>query len=146
MSTNNNNIKVERISELTKLQQLYQTNPIEIQAMSMDEKLIKAIKEMADGKESGFNVVYSETYNHVYFRAKQHMHDEEDALDLTQIVFVEAFKNIGSLQTPEALYGWLDSGRIFGKTGRGFQRINVACPRSVLNEALTRINKCLEEV
>lgn len=74
----------------------------------MDEKLINAIKEMADGKESGFNVVYSETYNHVYFRAKQHMHDEEDALDLTQIVFVEAFKNIGSLQTPEALYGWLD--------------------------------------
>lgn len=74
----------------------------------MDEKIIKAIKEMADGKESGFNVVYSETYNHVYFRAKQHMHDEEDALDLTQIVFVEAFKNIGSLQTPEALYGWLD--------------------------------------
>lgn len=74
----------------------------------MDEKLIKAIKEMSEGKESGFNVVYSETYNHVYFRAKQHMNDEEDALDLTQIVFVEAFKNISTLQAPEALFGWLD--------------------------------------
>ena len=40
---------------------------------------------------------------------------------------------------------WLDSGRIFGKAGAGFQRINVACPRSVLNEALLRIKKCLEE-
>ena len=41
---------------------------------------------------------------------------------------------------------WLDSGKIFGKTGLGFQRINVACPRSVLTEALVRIKKCLEEI
>lgn len=41
---------------------------------------------------------------------------------------------------------WLDSGRIFGKAGAGFQRINTACPRSVLEEALARIKKCLEEV
>lgn len=40
---------------------------------------------------------------------------------------------------------WLDSGRIFGKGGKGFQRINVACPRSVLKDALERIKKCLEE-
>ena len=38
---------------------------------------------------------------------------------------------------------WLDSGRIFGKCGRGFQRINVACPRSTLKEALERIAKVL---
>ncbi|MCR5717237.1 MAG: pyridoxal phosphate-dependent aminotransferase [Lachnospiraceae bacterium] len=38
---------------------------------------------------------------------------------------------------------WLDSGRIFGSTGAGFQRINTACPRSVLAEALGRI-KALE--
>ncbi len=36
---------------------------------------------------------------------------------------------------------WLDSGKIFGESGRGFQRINVACPRSVLSEALERIRK-----
>lgn len=34
---------------------------------------------------------------------------------------------------------WLDSGKIFGKTGEGFERINVACPRAVLQEALDRI-------
>lgn len=39
---------------------------------------------------------------------------------------------------------WLDSGRIFGKSGEGFQRINVACPRSVLVEALGRLKKALE--
>ena len=34
---------------------------------------------------------------------------------------------------------WLDSGKIFGKTGDGFQRINVATPRSILEECLVRI-------
>ena len=74
----------------------------------MDETLKKAIQLMAEGKEEGFNKVYSETYNHVYFRAKGYMKNEEDALDLTQIVYVEAYKNIKSLQNPDALFGWLD--------------------------------------
>lgn len=38
---------------------------------------------------------------------------------------------------------WLDSGKIFGKCGEGFQRINVACSRSVLKEALDRIRDAL---
>lgn len=36
---------------------------------------------------------------------------------------------------------WLDSGRIFGKPGDGFQRFNVACQRSTLEEALNRCKK-----
>lgn len=39
---------------------------------------------------------------------------------------------------------WLDSGRIFGECGNGFQRINVACPRSILAEALDRIKRTLD--
>lgn len=38
---------------------------------------------------------------------------------------------------------WLDSGKIFGNTGKGFQRINVACPRTTLKEALERIKSIL---
>ncbi|MCR4720478.1 MAG: pyridoxal phosphate-dependent aminotransferase [Lachnospiraceae bacterium] len=34
---------------------------------------------------------------------------------------------------------WLDSGKIFGRTGTGFQRINVAVPRSTVVECLERI-------
>ena len=40
---------------------------------------------------------------------------------------------------------WLDSGKIFGECGVGFQRINVACPRSTLKEALDRIKAALAE-
>ncbi|MBD5143024.1 MAG: pyridoxal phosphate-dependent aminotransferase [Ruminococcus sp.] len=38
---------------------------------------------------------------------------------------------------------WLDSGKIFGKCGEGFQRINTACPRSILKKALDRIKNAL---
>lgn len=41
---------------------------------------------------------------------------------------------------------WLDSGRIFGESGKGFQRINVACPRSILEEALKRLKEALEDL
>lgn len=40
---------------------------------------------------------------------------------------------------------WLDSGEIFGSTGEGFQRINIACPRSILTEALEKLANALEE-
>ena len=34
---------------------------------------------------------------------------------------------------------WLSSGRTFGQGGEGFQRLNAACPRSVLKDALLRL-------
>ncbi len=34
---------------------------------------------------------------------------------------------------------WLDSGAVFGKCGEGFQRINIACPRKTLHQALDRL-------
>lgn len=34
---------------------------------------------------------------------------------------------------------WLDSGTMFGEEGSGFQRMNVACPRSVLEKALEQL-------
>ena len=36
---------------------------------------------------------------------------------------------------------WLDSGAIFGASGEGFQRINVAAPRAVIKECLDRIKE-----
>lgn len=41
---------------------------------------------------------------------------------------------------------WLDSGSIFGRTGSGFQRMNVACPKGILTEALTRLEAAVREI
>ncbi len=34
---------------------------------------------------------------------------------------------------------WLDSGRMFGKGGEGFERINIACPRKTLETAMHKL-------
>ncbi len=39
---------------------------------------------------------------------------------------------------------WLDSGAIFGDEGKSFERINVACPRATLVEALERLKKAYD--
>jgi cystathionine beta-lyase len=41
---------------------------------------------------------------------------------------------------------WLDSGSIFGKIGNGFQRINVACPRSILEQAIQQLEDAVKEL
>ncbi len=39
---------------------------------------------------------------------------------------------------------WLDSGAIFGKVGEGFERINAACPRSTLKQALDQLKAAIQ--
>jgi len=38
---------------------------------------------------------------------------------------------------------WLDGGLMFGPEGKGFQRINIACPRSVLEQAFTQLEQAI---
>ncbi|MCR5753722.1 MAG: pyridoxal phosphate-dependent aminotransferase [Acetatifactor sp.] len=38
---------------------------------------------------------------------------------------------------------WLDGGSMFGKEGASFQRINIACPRSILEKALTQLEAAI---
>lgn len=40
---------------------------------------------------------------------------------------------------------WLDSGAIFGAAGEGFERINITCPRSILKDALERIERAVRQ-
>ncbi len=38
---------------------------------------------------------------------------------------------------------WLDRGTVFGPEGRGFERINIACPRSTLKQALDQLKNAI---
>jgi cystathionine beta-lyase len=40
----------------------------------------------------------------------------------------------------------LDDGYVFGKSGRGFARLNFACPRATLEEGLRRIEKAVSSL
>lgn len=39
---------------------------------------------------------------------------------------------------------WLDDGTMFGEGGEGFQRINIACPRATLTDALSRLQQAVQ--
>jgi len=39
---------------------------------------------------------------------------------------------------------WLSAGLTFGKEGSGFQRINIACPRSVVQQALEQLKAAID--
>ena len=41
---------------------------------------------------------------------------------------------------------WLDAGNIFGKSGEGFQRVVLACPRKTLAEALDRLKRAVRSL
>jgi cystathionine beta-lyase len=41
---------------------------------------------------------------------------------------------------------WLDSGAIFGDDGKGYQRINIACPRATLQKALEQLKKAVKSL
>jgi len=41
---------------------------------------------------------------------------------------------------------WLDNGAIFGKSAQGFQRINIACPRSTLTQALEKLAYAFSDI
>lgn len=41
---------------------------------------------------------------------------------------------------------WLDAGSIFGAGGEGFQRINIACPRAILEKALQQLERAVGSI
>lgn len=41
---------------------------------------------------------------------------------------------------------WLDEGLMFGREGKSFWRVNAACPRATLQEALERLEKAVKEM
>lgn len=53
------------------------------------------------------------------------------------------YKELSNLMTHKAFI-FMDEGYMFGEEGKGFERINLACPRFVLIEALERLRKVLK--
>lgn len=58
------------------------------------------------------------------------------ALKLTQEALEDLVVNRAGL--------WLDAGTLFGPEGEGFERVNIACPKSVLKQALTQLESAVK--
>ena len=75
--------------------------------MAVTKELKDAIKKMQAKDETGFATFYEQTYSYVYAKAKYVMHEEEDALDLTQETYMQAYRGIGSIEDVNNVYAWL---------------------------------------
>jgi len=75
--------------------------------MAIEKELLNGLNLLLQGKEEGFNILYSHTYDYVYSKARFIMKNEEDALDLTQETFIQAYRGIGSLEDASNVYAWL---------------------------------------
>ena len=67
-----------------------------------------------------------------------------ESLYISQPSLSKYLKNLEKLMQKKAKVA-LDEGYIFGEEGRGFERINVASPRSVIEECMNRIRTAFEE-
>ena len=72
-------------------------------------------------------------------------------LEGTYLVWLDCLRlGLGKLELEHMMFEeakvYLDEGYIFGIEGEGFERVNLACPRSVLVEALERIRNVIERL
>jgi cystathionine beta-lyase len=136
-----------------------------------NKKLREKFNEARAGIESGINlfglVAMESAYRYGDEWLEQLLNYLQENLDFTLKYFAEKIPKISVIK-PQATYLlWLDcralgmddqtlsrfmrekarvglnDGSMFGAGGSGFQRMNIACPRSILKEALQRIEKAV---
>jgi len=72
-------------------------------------------------------------------------------LEATYLVWIDtSVLNIKSEQLNELLIEkgkvWLNEGTVYGAAGEGFMRLNIACPRDVLQEGLNRLKTAFDQI
>ncbi|XZE21342.1 RNA polymerase sigma factor [Pirellulaceae bacterium SH449] len=65
------------------------------------------VREAQIGDHDAMEALYNRFQNHILSIAYKRMGNWDEAQELSQDVFIQAFRRIGQLQTPEAFGGWL---------------------------------------
>ena len=73
----------------------------------MDRSVIHYVKEMQAGNEQAFTELYRAIYDDVFRMVYSHVHNQADAKDVTQEVFISLYHNINHLKDPEAFPLWI---------------------------------------
>ena len=75
--------------------------------VNMDRSVIRFVKEMQAGNEQAFTELYRAIYDDVFRMVYSHVHNQADAKDVTQEVFISLYHNIHRLNDPEAFPLWV---------------------------------------
>lgn len=74
----------------------------------MNASFLTALNQMKEGREAGFNVVYSQTYNYVYGIVKEYAEYTEEVRKVLHLTYVETYRTIHMLQNQERFREWLE--------------------------------------
>ena len=65
---------------------------------SADPRLLETVALVKRGDEQAFEELYRLTFKYAYFHARSILHDDDEAWDLVQEVYIAVYRNIGSLK------------------------------------------------
>jgi RNA polymerase sigma-70 factor (ECF subfamily) len=75
--------------------------------LAIDPQAIEAVRRAQAGDLKAFEELFSQYQRGIYNAIYQMVRSESDAADLTQDVFVRAYRALPRLQSPEAFPSWL---------------------------------------
>ena len=73
----------------------------------MDKAMLKAVNEMADGKEKGLNKIFSATYNQIYSYLHGFAKEEDEILELMHAIYLDVYKNRKDAKQQEDIFSWI---------------------------------------
>lgn len=73
----------------------------------MEPALIEAVRKGKNGDKQALTEIYNATNRMVYFNALKLLQNEEDAQDIVQETYIQAFQNLSGLQDEKAFIKWL---------------------------------------
>ncbi|MBQ8134194.1 MAG: sigma-70 family RNA polymerase sigma factor [Clostridia bacterium] len=72
-----------------------------------NEQIALTVTMAQNGNSSAFEQLYAKCYNDVFFICLKILGNPHDAEDITQETFLDAFRNIGTLENPGSFRSWI---------------------------------------
>ena len=85
----------------------YCREPVPYMPSSGNDEYTRLVSQAIHGDIEAFQSLYERRFNDLYYIALSLLKNPHDAEDMTQNTFIQAWKSIGSLQSPYAFKGWI---------------------------------------
>lgn len=74
-----------------------------------DKELIRLVKKAKNGDNNSIEQIYNACKDKIYYLCYRMVNNSDDAVDLTQDVFITVFSKLESLDKPENLFTWINT-------------------------------------
>lgn len=68
---------------------------------------VALVNAFLNGDQAGFEKLYTKYYHRMYIYCLKALHNEQDAQDVAQDIFIKAYENLNSLKNPGLWVAWI---------------------------------------